>query len=134
MYAGSAVMKLPVPLEVALTTADAVGDLYSGTYNGVNQVFVSAGETGGSFTLLIEARLEFPTSSSQAQRLLASLFPGATGTLFVPVTQAPSMYTYQASTSSGFIVLGIIEHEGVALAFMSTGSAKYTGAAVEAKD
>jgi hypothetical protein len=131
---GQAAIDLPVPLDTTLITAIALGDLYSAVYDGVNQAFVSAESEGGTFTLLIEPKLEFPSSSSQAQRMLAEYFPGATGTLFVPVTQAATMYTYQASNSNGFIVLGFIEHEGVALAFVSVGSAKYVGAAVESKD
>ncbi len=130
----SAAMELPVPLESALGTAAVLGALYSGVYDGVNQAFVSAGEGGGSFVLLIEPKLKFPRSGSEAQHMLADYFPGAVGTLFTSVTQAPSMYTYQAINSNGFMVLGFIEHEGAALAFVSVGSAEYVGAATDAAE
>jgi hypothetical protein len=95
-FEGRARMELPEPVAVALETAGALGDLYAGVYNGVNEAFVappSPGGTAGTFALLIEPKLEFPASSSQAQRMLAGYFPGATGTLFVRASMTPMKYT-----------------------------------------
>ena len=136
-YAGTAWMELPAPLAEALGGADTIGDLYYGVYNGVNEVFVvgSTRETvKGAFSLLIEPKLEFPSSSSQAQRMLAEYFPGATGQAFVTVTESPTMYAYQVSGAFGFMVLGFIQHEGVPLAYMSAGDGAFVGPATDTKD
>jgi hypothetical protein len=136
-YAGASRMELPAPLQESLEGADLIGDLYYGVFNGVNEVFVvgSMRETvSGGFTLLIEPKLEFPSSSSQAQRMLAEYFPGATGQTFVAVTELPAMYAYQAAGPFGFMILGFIQHEGVPLAYMSVGSGAFVGPATDTKE
>jgi hypothetical protein len=81
----------------------------------------------------VEPKPGFPGSSSEAQRRLVEYFPGAVGLQYAPVQEGPSAYTYQSSTPAGFVVLGIVQHKGVPLAFISTGSGLYVQPAVMVK-
>ncbi|MEX0784149.1 MAG: hypothetical protein WD557_16020 [Dehalococcoidia bacterium] len=136
-YAGTASMELPAPLEEALAGAGISGELYFGVYGGVNQAFMVGAmrdTVSGDFTVLIEPKLEFPSSSSEAQRMLAEYFPAATGQQFVAITDLPAMYAYMARSGDTFIVLGFIEHKGVPLAYLSVGSGVFVAAAVDATE
>jgi hypothetical protein len=136
-YNGTSWMELPAPLQESLDGADVPGDLFVGVYNGINQAFVvgSMRDTvSGGYTLLVEPKLEFPSSSSEAQRMLAEYFPGATGPQFVEMTELPAMYAYQARVGESFIVLGFIQHNGVPLAYMSVGDGVFILAATDTRE
>lgn len=134
--AGATATGLPPAIAAALSEAGVFGTVFEAPYGGVNLGFVSnatAGTANGSYALLVEPKVGFPGSSREAQLLLVEYFPGAAGLQYAPVQEGPGAYTYQASSGSGFVVLGFVQHEGLPLAFMSTGSGLYVQPAVSVK-
>ncbi len=129
---GTGSLTLPPQVAAALVQAGLYGETSSGLYHGVNEAFTASAPTG-SFTLLVEPKIEFPSSSSRAQELLAGYFPGAAGVAYVAIQSGPATYTYQGANGSAFFVLGFVQQDGVPLAFLGTGSGGFVSVAVSLK-
>jgi hypothetical protein len=130
-YSGSGSVPLPPNIETAMASVATQGELFYGLYSAVNEVVTAGATIGapGTFSLLVEPRTTFPGNTTDAQAELAAIFPGATGLKYAPSVANANAYTFYATSGPSIFVLGYINYQGLAIAFMSSGSGAYYGLA-----
>jgi hypothetical protein len=134
-YAGTVNLALPPAMQAAIDVAAAGGTLYYGAYNGVNAAVTTGGAVGGAggyFEMLIEPKTTFPANSTDAQKQLAELFPGATGQKYQPMQASATSYSFLAVTAAVSYVMGVELYDGVPIAYCAVGSAQYAGVPIAA--
>ena len=128
-YSGAAATTFPpAVLDEVSRSAALGGSLCYGVYGGVNAAVTSSAGTAnlsGSLTVLVEPRIAFPVSSTDAQEQLAAIFPGAMGMRYANVSSSASAYTYLASANGVTYVLGFVLYDGLPVAYLSVGSGSY---------
>ncbi len=132
-YAADGIVTLPPQFEAVFGTLAASGTVYYGLYVGVNQVMTAGADaTGasGTFDFLAEPKTAYPDSVDAALTELLRLFPGAAGPDYAPASTGAAGYVFTAVGGTTY-VLGFVQYEGVAIAYVSAGSGDYSSAALD---
>jgi hypothetical protein len=128
-YTGSFQVAVPPSLQQALSSAiSGEGTAYYGLYNALNETVTVQG-TGGSpglLALLSEPRTSMPTSNTDAENQLKSLFPGVRVSLS-EVSGSSNGYLFTGTDGFNAYALGFVTYEGVPLAYVLSGNGRYQG-------